>query len=61
LFFFSTSLNRVNVRGPRVQRPKLSRGGDLGWAHGIAETNRPFVKYPTFDLAWQRGTTQKRA
>jgi len=56
LFFSSTSLNRVNVRGPRVPHPELSRGGDLGWVHGTAETNRPFVEYPTFDLAWQRGT-----
>jgi hypothetical protein len=23
---------------------------------GTAETNRPFVEYPMFDLAWQRGT-----
>jgi hypothetical protein len=61
LFFSSTSLNRVNVRGPRVLHPKLSRGGDLGWVHGTAETNRPFVEYPTFDLAWQRGTTHKFA
>src|SRR5271169_1922907 len=61
LFFSSTSLNRVNVRGPRIPRSELSRGGDLGWVHGTAETNRPFVEYPTFDLAWRRGTTQKFA
>jgi hypothetical protein len=29
--------------------------------HGTAETNRPFVEYPTFDLAWRRGTTHKFA
>ena len=61
LFFSPVSLNRVNVRGPRVPHPELSRGGDLGWVHGTAETNRPFVEYPTFDLAWRRGTTHKFA
>jgi hypothetical protein len=55
LFFPSASLNRVNVRGP-CDPYLLSRGGGLGWVPGTAETNRPFVEYPTFDLAWQRRT-----
>ena|SRR5580704_9270357 len=56
LFFSFASLNRVNVRGPRVPYPELSRGGGLGGVPGTAETNRPFGGDPKFDLAWQRGT-----
>src|SRR5271169_6296664 len=56
LFFPFAPLNRVNVRGPRVTHPELSRGGGLGGVPGTAETNRPFGGYPMFDLAWQRGT-----
>jgi len=56
LFFSFAPLNRVNVRGPRVPYPELSRGGGLEEAPGTAETNRPFVWNLMFDLAWQRGT-----
>src|SRR5271157_3491170 len=56
LFFSFASLNRVNVRGPRVPYPELSRGGGLGGVRGTAETNRPFGGNPMFDLAGQRGT-----
>jgi len=62
LFFSFASLNRVNVRGPRVPYPELSRGGGLGGASGIAETNRPFGGDP---IVWscvaardQRGSTR---
>ena len=55
LFFSSPALNRVNVRGP-CDPYLLSRGGGLGRVPGTAETNRPIVGYPMFDLAWQRGT-----
>jgi hypothetical protein len=57
LFFSFASLNRVNVRGPRVPYPELSRGGGLGGVPGTAETNRPFGGDSMFDLAWQRGTS----
>jgi hypothetical protein len=58
LFLPSASLNRANVRGP-CDPYLLSRGGGLGWVPGTAEAKWPFVEYPMFDLAWQRGATQK--
>jgi hypothetical protein len=58
LFFPFCFINRVNVRGP-CDPHLLSRGGGLGWVPGTAETNRPFVEYPTLILRGSAGPMQK--